>query len=57
MQIHYDKTVVAYAYKQKDYYNAIHTILFHINKRASLACAARLADAACPQSYPVGAWR
>ena len=27
-----------------------------IYKRASLACAARLADTVCPQIYPVGAW-
>ena len=27
-----------------------------IDKRASLACVARLADTACPQIYQVGAW-
>ena len=31
-------------------------IYIYIYKRASLACAARLADTACPQIYPVGAW-
>ena len=29
---------------------------YNRDKRASLACAARLADTACPQIYPVGAW-
>ena len=29
-------------------------ILFHINKRASLACAARLADTLCPPEAPFG---
>ena len=28
---------------------------FNYNKRASLACAARLADTKCPQSRPTGA--
>ena len=31
-------------------------IYIYIYKRASLACAARLADTVCLQIYPVGAW-
>ena len=32
----------------------IHGICFNINKRASLACAARLADTLCPPETPFG---
>ena len=28
----------------------------NIHKRATLACAARLADTKCPQSHPADAW-
>ena len=31
-------------------------LCIYIYKHASLACAARLADTACPQSRPAGAW-
>ena len=43
-------------FRKNNYYLTIEARQSTVYKHASLACAARLADTACPQIYPVGAW-
>ena len=52
MAHHYDMTTSLLI---KNLKNDFILFKFNLDKRASLACAAQLADIACPQSHPAGA--